>query len=153
MPVLLLLFIGLPLFELWLLFQIGGRVGLPLTLTLVLGTGVVGGILARREGTRAISEFSRLSAAGVVPSKAILDGLAVFVGGALLMTPGIVTDACGFLLLLRPSRLLVQLAVLRYVQGRIVSSQGVQTSTDDSAEAAKIIDQQFGPDDVEDRLR
>ncbi len=155
MPVLLLLFIALPIAELWLLLKIGAHVGAPLTLGLVFGTGILGSILARRAGSKAMSEFLRLSNSGVLPGQAIFDGFAIFVGGALLMTPGIITDIVGFFLLLRPTRAFIQLAVMRYVQvraqGSTVFTQETMGSPRPENGEETVIDQQFSPGDVRDK--
>ena len=71
-------------------------------------TGVAGAWLARREGLRALWSFQARLARGGVPGRALMDGLCVMVGGALLLTPGLLTDALGFSLLLPPSRRWIQ---------------------------------------------
>jgi len=110
---LLLLFIIVPIIELALLIQLGRWVGLWPTLAVIATTGVLGAALAGREGLRAWHAFQLDVYQGRVPGRAILDGLSIFVGGALLLTPGLVTDALGFALLLRPSR--------RWLQDRVVN--------------------------------
>lgn len=103
-----LLFVVVPLLELILLIQVGQVVGLPATILLVLATGVAGAALARREGLRTLTALQGELARGALPGQSLLDGLAVLVGGAFLLTPGILTDVAGFLLLLPPSRRWVQ---------------------------------------------
>ncbi len=110
---LLLLFIIVPIIELALLIQLGRWIGLWPTLALIAVTGVLGAALAGREGLRAWHAFQLDVYQGRVPGRAILDGLSIFAGGALLLTPGLVTDALGFALLLRPSR--------RWLQDRVVN--------------------------------
>ena len=106
-----LLFIGVPLLELVLLIQLGQWIGLWPTLGIVVLTGVAGATLARMEGMRTLWSFRGELARGQLPSQAIFDGLAILVGGALLLTPGLLTDVVGFSLLLPPPR--------RWIQGRI----------------------------------
>lgn len=106
-----LLFVIVPILELVLLIQLGQVVGLWPTVGLVLLTGVTGAALARLEGMRVLFQFQRELAAGRLPGQALLDGISVLVGGALLLTPGILTDLAGFALLFPPSR--------RWVQGRV----------------------------------
>ncbi len=106
-----LLFIGVPLLELVLLVQLGQWIGLWPTLGIVVLTGVAGATLARMEGMRTLWSFRGELARGRLPSQAIFDGLAILVGGALLLTPGLLTDVVGFSLLLPPPR--------RWIQGRI----------------------------------
>lgn len=111
-----LLFVVVPLLELALLIQVGQWVGLPATILLVLSTGVAGAALARREGLRTLSALQGELARGALPGQSLLDGLAVLVGGAFLLTPGILTDAAGFLLLLPPSRRWVQRRVRKRIE-------------------------------------
>lgn len=99
-----LLFVVVPLLELMLLIQLGQWVGLWPTLLLVFGTGVVGAALARSQGVRTLAAFQRELAQGRMPGGPLMDGLAVLVGGAFLLTPGLLTDVAGFSLLIPASR-------------------------------------------------
>lgn len=101
---LLLLFIVVPLVELALLIQVGQVIGLGPTILLVLVTGVAGAALARREGVRTLTAIQRELAQGRLPGRALLDGAAILVGGAFLLTPGILTDLVGISLLLPVTR-------------------------------------------------
>jgi UPF0716 protein FxsA len=101
------LFILVPLLELVLLFRIGQWVGVAPTLLLVGVTGIVGAVLARREGVRALMAVQMEMARGRLPTRPLLDGAAVLVGGAFLVTPGVLTDVIGLLLLLPPTRWLL----------------------------------------------
>ena len=98
------LFVVVPLLELVLLVQLGRWVGLWPTLGLVLTTGIVGASLARAQGLRTLASFQSEVAAGRLPSGPLLDGLAVLVGGAFLLTPGLLTDVVGFSLLIPATR-------------------------------------------------
>lgn len=106
-----LLFVVVPILELMLLIELGQVVGLLPTLALVLLTGVTGAWLARAEGLRVFLQFQRELASGKLPGQALMDGISVLVGGAFLLTPGVLTDFVGFSLLLPPSR--------RWIQRRI----------------------------------
>jgi UPF0716 protein FxsA len=106
-----LLFVLVPLAELALLVRLGQIMGLWPTLGLVAGTGVLGAALARAEGLRAVGRVQAELAAGRIPGRALLDGLAILLGGAFLLTPGLLTDVAGFLLLLPPTR--------RWIRGRV----------------------------------
>ncbi len=99
-----LLFVVVPILELVLLIQLGQVVGLLPTLALVLFTGVTGAWLARAEGLRVLLQFQREVASGKLPGQALMDGISVLVGGAFLLTPGVLTDLAGFSLLLPPTR-------------------------------------------------
>jgi len=99
-----LLFVGVPLLELFILIQLGQVVGLWPTIGLVVLTGFAGASLARLEGLRTLWRIRGEMAHGRLPGNALLDGLAVLLGGALLLTPGILTDIVGFSFLLPPTR-------------------------------------------------
>lgn len=99
-----LLFVVVPLVELALLIQVGQWAGLLPTVLLVLGTGIAGAALARREGLRTLASIQESLAAGQLPGTALMDGAAILFGGALLLTPGILTDVVGFSLLAPPTR-------------------------------------------------
>lgn len=110
-----LLFIVVPVLELALLIQIGQVVGFWPTIGLVVLTGASGAWLARLEGLRTLLKLRDELANGRLPGQAILDGVAILIGGAFLLTPGILTDLLGFSLLLPWSRRLIQ----RRVQARM----------------------------------
>ena len=99
-----LLFVVVPILELMLLIEMGQLVGLLPTLALVMFTGVTGAWLARAEGVRVFFQFQNELASGKLPGQAMLDGISVLVGGAFLLTPGVLTDFAGFSLLFPPSR-------------------------------------------------
>ena len=103
-PYLLLLLIAMPLIELWLLLRIGGEIGAVNTFLLVLITGVIGAALAKQQGLKAWHDAH----SGKNPGAALADGVMILIAGCLLMTPGIITDVFGFLLLLPPFRALVR---------------------------------------------
>ncbi len=96
---LVLLFVGIPAIELMLLIEIGSRFGTLHTLALIGVTGVVGAALARHQGLRVLGEVQAEVGAGRLPAGSLVDGAIILVAGALLMTPGILTDAFGFLCL------------------------------------------------------
>jgi UPF0716 protein FxsA len=104
---LLLLFTVVPLVELYLLVWVAERVGFWSTVALVLLTGALGAAMARAEGLRVFTSWQRALAQGRLPADGVVSGLLVLVGGVLLVTPGVLTDAVGFCLLLPPTRRLV----------------------------------------------
>ena len=99
-----LLFIGLPLLELFLLLQIGDVIGGWNTIALVLVTGIVGVTLAKAEGLRMLTEIREQLAQGQLPEESLLSGLLLVIGGAFLLTPGVLTDVFGLLMLVAPVR-------------------------------------------------
>lgn len=121
----LLLFIGLPLVEFFLLVQVGARIGFLPTLFLVLGTGLVGASLARQQGMGVLARMQTDLAAGRQPSQSALEAVVILISGVLLLAPGFLTDALGVLGLLPPTRLLILHAVQRSLEkavkeGRVV---------------------------------
>ena len=103
-----LLFVIVPLLELALLIEVGQVVGFLPTMALVVFTGVTGAWLARLEGIRTLWKLREDLARGHLPGQAIMDGMSILVGGALLLTPGILTDFVGFSLLLPFTRRAIQ---------------------------------------------
>ena len=125
-----LLFVVVPLLELALLVQLGQWVGLWPTLGLVFATGIAGASLARSQGLRTAAAFQRELASGRLPSGPLQDGLAVLVGGALLLTPGLLTDVFGFSLLVPASRRWIVRGVaahLKRLQAEGIVQVGVMT--------------------------
>lgn len=114
-----LLFVIVPLLELALLIQIGQLVGFWPTIGLVVLTGVTGAWLARLEGLRTLWKLREELARGRLPGQAIMDGVAILIGGAFLLTPGIITDLFGFTLLLPPTRRALQKRVRRALEERV----------------------------------
>jgi len=101
---LLLAFTLVPVLELWLLLRIGAWLGAGAAVALVILTGIAGATLARREGLYAWSTVQAELTAGRIPGRKLLEALLVLLAGILLVTPGVLTDAVGLLLLVRPVR-------------------------------------------------
>lgn len=99
-----LLFLLAPLAEVYLLIEIGGQIGALQTIALVVLTAVLGAMLVRAQGFSTYLQVQRQLARGESPAQMMLEGLALFVAGALLLTPGFLTDALGFALLTPPLR-------------------------------------------------
>ena len=116
-----LLFVVVPIVELMLLIELGQYIGLLPTLGLVMLTGVTGAWLARAEGLRVLVQFQRELASGQLPGQALLDGISVLIGGAFLLTPGVITDFVGFSLLFPFTR--------RWIQRRMRASLEHQIDT------------------------
>ena len=104
MRFLFLLFVALPILEMWLLIEVGSRIGALPTIALVVLTAFIGVNLLRQQGISTLTRAQTRLDAGEVPATEILEGLFLAVGGALLLTPGFVTDTLGFCCLVRPLR-------------------------------------------------
>ncbi|MEM8954270.1 MAG: FxsA family protein [Verrucomicrobiota bacterium] len=127
---LLFLFITIPLIELYLFMKIGARIGLPATLIIIVLTGFIGAALTRYQGLRTLAKFQKATADGRMPHQEVLDGLMILVAGAVLLTPGFLTDIFGFALLVPAVRTTVRKFLARYVKNhvRIVSTDLNQTN-------------------------
>lgn len=101
---LILLLTVVPIVELVILFRIKDLLDWPATLGIVVLTGVLGAWLARREGFKTLRNIQEEMLAGRPPTGAVVDGLLILVAGAVLVTPGILTDLFGFALLIPPIR-------------------------------------------------
>ncbi|MEM1063508.1 MAG: FxsA family protein [Planctomycetota bacterium] len=116
----------MPLAELALLLTVGQAIGVLPTVAIVLVTGVVGASLARAEGLRTLFEFQRQASSGTIPAGPLADGAMILVAAALLLTPGMLTDAVGFGLLVPPVRAVVRRLLGRYFAGSVrVTTFGV----------------------------
>jgi UPF0716 protein FxsA len=110
---LFLLLTLLPITELVLLLKLSAWTSWPFTIAVVVLTGVVGASLARRQGWQTVARMQEELAAGRVPTDSLLDGILILAAGAALVTPGLLTDATGFLLLIPPVRRWVRAALAR----------------------------------------
>lgn len=118
-----ILFVVVPLLELALLVRLGQLLGFWTTIGVVILTGVAGALLARAEGFRTLWTLRSDLARGRLPHQAMLDGASVLVGGALLLTPGLLTDGVGFALLFPPTRRWVQRRFLRRLEGKVARGE------------------------------
>jgi len=116
---LLLLFTVIPIIELMLLFRIGARIGPLPTVALVLVTGIVGAWLARLEGLRTLRKIHEQLSQGSMPGEALVHGAMILVAASLLVTPGMLTDAFGFFLLIPPVRHSFAPYLIRYFRSRV----------------------------------
>ena len=114
---LFLLFIAVPLVEIYLLLEVGGVIGAVPTIGLVVLTAAVGAALVRAQGFSTIQRVRRSMEAGEVPAVAIIEGVFLLVAGALLLTPGFLTDAIGFGCLVPPLR---RALILRLIETRVI---------------------------------
>jgi UPF0716 protein FxsA len=126
---LLATFIGVPLVEIAVFVQVGGWIGLWPTLVLVVLTAVLGTWQLRAQGLATLLRARDQVDRGALPARELFDGACLLVAGALLLTPGFVTDGAGFLLFLPPVRDTLRQFLARYVQAsmeaRSSSSSGV----------------------------
>jgi len=101
---LLILFVTVPIVEIWILIDIGRGIGTLPTILLIIFTGVVGAYLTKRQGLMTIYKIKENLKMGIMPSEELIDGFLIVLAGGFLITPGILTDSVGFLLLYPKSR-------------------------------------------------
>jgi UPF0716 protein FxsA len=119
---LVLLFIAVPIAELFVIIQVGEAIGVWWTIGLLIADSILGSWLMRHQGRAAWRRFNETVAGGRVPAREVLDGALVIFGGALLLTPGFITDIFGLILLIPPTRALVRTVLARRLAHRLVVS-------------------------------
>lgn len=117
-----LLFTTVTLLELSILIPVGKSIGLFATLALVVGTAALGGALAKRQGAAIWNRIQDELRQGEMPGDSLLDGLAVLIAGTLLLTPGVLTDVAGILLLIPICRKPVKALVKKYARNKLDGS-------------------------------
>ena len=121
---LLLLFIIVPVIELALFMLLGTKLGLSYTLIIIVITAVIGAALTKSQGAKALSNFQNAVAMGKMPHKEMVDGLLILIAGAVLLTPGFLTDTVGFLLLLPPARAVIRAVLTEKLSKKVQVSVG-----------------------------
>lgn len=136
----MLLLIGLPLVELFLLLYLAKATNIWATLALVIVTGVVGTLLAKRQGLstlyRVRSDFSQ----GRLPAEALVDGALILLAGGMLMTPGLITDSLGFALLIPTSRNWVKHRAMLWAKQNVTVSRHTADGFYRSATHSEVIE-------------
>ena len=125
----MILFILVPLGELALLIEIGKQIGTWPTVAIVVVTGIIGSWMLKWQGISTWRKFRESFSHGGFPGNTILEGLLILIGGAFLLTPGIITDACGFILLIPPSRLLVLKVLKAYLKKKFDLEEFIEIET------------------------
>src|SRR5215218_8424980 len=119
MPILLvILFIVVPVLELYVIIQVGQAIGVVPTLMLLLADALLGSWLLKHEGRGAWRRFNEALAARRFPGREVADGVLIVIGGTLLLTPGFLTDIAGVFLLIPPTRAIVRRLLKRFTIGR-----------------------------------
>lgn len=119
-PLLVLLFIGVPLLEIYVIIQVGQVIGAWWTIVLLVLDSLLGAWLIRREGGRAWTAFTSALSSGRMPAREIADGALILVGGTLMLTPGFVTDLVAMFLILPFTRPVARGVLTRWVTRRLV---------------------------------
>lgn len=138
MAFLLLLFIIVPIIEIYVLIQIGSQIGAATTIGFIVLTAIIGAALVRIQGFSTLMRAQSQIAHAKVPAVEVMEGVALVVAGVLLLTPGFITDAFGFILLTPPLRRLI---IARLAKRSPIMSQGFnQSRRPDDGSRPSIID-------------
>lgn len=119
---LFVIFIVVPILELAVIIQVGQAIGVLPTIALLVADSLLGAVLLRLQGRAAWRHFNAALAAGRMPGREVVDGVLIIFGGALLLTPGLLTDVLGLVLLVPPTRAVVRSVLLRRFGARLVAS-------------------------------
>lgn len=141
--VLALLFVVLPMVEIYLLIQVGQVIGALWTVLLLVAAGFLGSFLVKQEGSRAWRALQQALGEHRMPARELADGALILVGGTLLLTPGFLSDAVGLFCVLPVTRPLARRVLTRFVSRKLLA--GASTSFGNSGS--------FGPDEGRTRRR
>lgn len=117
---LVLVFLVVPLVELYVIIQVGDAIGALNTIAVLIAMGVAGGLLMKREGLGVLRRVQAQLRGGHVPGREVVDGFLILFGGALMLTPGFLTDVVGLALLVPPVRAVVRKVVASRLRSRVV---------------------------------
>ncbi|MEM7304473.1 MAG: FxsA family protein [Pseudomonadota bacterium] len=120
-PFILLIFIGIPLIEVYLFIEVGEQIGALPTVLLCITTALIGSAMVRAQGISTMAKFQQEVATGQMPAATMMEGFALMLGGILLITPGFFTDAIGFLCLIPYTRRAV---ISRMINNMVVTGSG-----------------------------
>jgi UPF0716 protein FxsA len=143
--ILVLLFIAIPIAELAVIIQVGQWIGVLPTIALLILDSLLGAALLRAQGRLAWSRFNLALAEGRVPAREVFDGAAVLFGGALLLTPGFITDVFGLLLLIPPTRAVIRRLLVSLVGGRYVTAWRVASWGGNRYRRRRGAGREYGP--------
>lgn len=136
----LLLFIFLPMVELYLLIMLGSRIGAMPTIGLIVLTGILGATLARQQGLSVLTKIQSEMASGKPPAQELVEGALIVVGGIVLLTPGILTDILGFSLLIPVFRKAICKSLTRSFSKKVGKMSGFSHSSSGFASFRKDSD-------------
>lgn len=140
---LMALFIIVPTIELYLLIKVGGAIGAANTIFLIIATGALGAALARAQGFAVLRRIQDSLNEGRMPTDDMVNGVMILVGGILLLTPGIITDALGFLLLIPATRDIIKALIHRHFNGIIASRSSSNSAAKPFSSGPRVEDAEF----------
>ncbi|WP_285765641.1 FxsA family protein [Peribacillus sp. SI8-4] len=115
----LLFIIAMPVVEIIVLLLSGKVIGFWPTLFLIIGTGLIGAYLAKKQGMETWRKAQEQIRYGMMPGNEIIDGICIFIGAALLLSPGLISDIAGLILVFPPTRNLLKPIVIRFLMNRM----------------------------------
>lgn len=116
---LLILFVIVPVTELYILIEVGKRIGSLATISIIIFTGILGAYLVKNQGFMILKKIQNDLNDGIMPGDSLIQGAIILAGGILLLTPGFVTDIAGFIFLIPVSRNVVKKYLLKWLKGKI----------------------------------
>ena len=116
---LLILFVLVPVTELYILIEVGKKIGSVTTIGVIILTGIIGTYLVKSQGFMILRKIQNDLNEGIMPGDSLIQGAIVLVGGILLLTPGFVTDILGFIFLMPASRNILKKYLLKWLKGKI----------------------------------
>src|SRR5665648_355171 len=116
---LLILFIIIPVTELYILIEVGKRIGSLTTISIIIFTGILGAYLVKNQGFMILKKIQNDLNDGIMPGDSLIQGAIILAGGILLLTPGFVTDTVGFIFLIPVSRNVIKKYLLKWLKGKI----------------------------------
>lgn len=114
--------------ELVLLLKVGSKIGLLPTIVVIVVTGIIGAALTRRQGMQTLAKYQEALGQGRIPHEELIDGLLILIAGAVLLTPGFLTDAAGFLLLIPRVRQLIRSRLSRTIMQKVGEQPNIRRS-------------------------
>jgi len=115
----LILFVMVPVIELYILIEVGKKIGSLTTIGIIILTGIIGAYLVKSQGFMILRKIQNDLNEGIMPGDSLIQGAIILAGGILLLTPGFVTDIVGFIFLIPVSRNIVKKYLLKWLQGKI----------------------------------
>ena len=116
---LLILFVIVPVTELYILIEVGKKIGSLTTIGIIILTGIIGAYLVKGQGFMILKKIQNDLNEGIMPGDSLIQGAIILAGGILLLTPGFVTDIIGFIFLIPVSRNVVKKYLLKWLKGKV----------------------------------
>jgi UPF0716 protein FxsA len=116
---LLILFIAIPVVELYILIEVGKKIGSLTTIGIIILTGILGTYLIKSQGFIILRKIQNDLNEGIMPGDSLIQGAIILLGGVLLLTPGFITDITGFIFLIPAGRKIVKKYLWKWLKGKI----------------------------------